>query len=83
MYEDFLCNPVDTYMKPHGSLHYIAQLGHNHMDFDNVDFCKLMLMDSLNQQRIQVFYILQMDLLHMREGNNIELCDTHQFDKGR
>jgi len=56
---------------------------HNHMDFDNVDFCKLMLTDSLNRSRIQVFYILQMDLLHTREGNNTELCGTHQFDKVR
>lgn len=52
---------------------------HNRMDFDNVDFYKLMLMDSLNQPCIQVFCILQMDRLHKQEDNSIWLCDIRLF----
>lgn len=56
------------------------QSEHNYTDFHNVHFCKLMLTDSPNQLYTQVFYILQMDRLHMLEDSNIWLGDIHQFD---
>lgn len=69
--EDFLYIPEDIYMMEYDQLRCTMQLEHNHMDFDNVDFCNLMLMDSQNQSCIQVFYILQTDRLYMQEDNNI------------